>query len=109
MGVLELGMFVGLGAVSVWLYVHYPRLRPRTILRAAVHVAASFVLFFLLPNAVDLCAWALPAPLSLVVFVVGLMIPVFCYVLFSWLNLMARLYDLADFTPRGGHPAHSPS
>ncbi len=104
MGILEPVTLVGLGAVAVWLYVRYPRLRPRTIMRAMAHVAASFGLFALLPYTVGFCLAALPKPLAVVAFVVGLLIPTLTYVLFSWLGLMAKLHDLADSTPRGGHP-----
>ena len=37
---LEPAMFLGLGAVAVWAYVRYPRLRPSSLVRAAMHVAA---------------------------------------------------------------------
>jgi hypothetical protein len=102
--VLEPATLLGLGAVAVWLYVRYPRLRPRSIMRAMGHVASSFGLFALLPYVVTPCLDALGRPLGPALFVVGLMIPVLTYVLFSWLGLMARLHDLADSTPRGGHP-----
>ena len=39
---LEPAMFVGLGLVAVWTYVRYPRLRPRSLVLAALHVAVSF-------------------------------------------------------------------
>jgi hypothetical protein len=35
---LELPMFIGLGAVAIWAYINYPRLRPSSLLRAVVHV-----------------------------------------------------------------------
>src|SRR5207245_7340105 len=36
---LEPAMLIGLGAVAVWTYLNYPRLRPRSLLRAVMHVA----------------------------------------------------------------------
>jgi hypothetical protein len=107
-GLLEPAMLLGLAIVAHWLYVRFPGLRPRTIVRAIAHVAASFTLFSLVPLAIDLFR-ALPAPLSLVAFVVAALIPTLCYVLLSWLWLIARLHDLGNFTPRGGHPAHDAS
>src|SRR6476660_385298 len=44
-GMLEPAMFIGLGLVAVWAYVRYPRLRPGSLVRAAVHVALSFLAF----------------------------------------------------------------
>ena len=102
--ILEPATLIGLGAVAVWVYVRYPRLRPRTLTRAMVHVAASFGLFALLPYAVGFFVEAMPKPLGALCFVVALLIPTLTYVLFSWLGLMAKLHDLADSTPRGGHP-----
>jgi ABC-type uncharacterized transport system permease subunit len=46
---LEPAMFLGLGAVAVWTYVRFPRLRPGSLLRAAMHVVLSFGAFATLP------------------------------------------------------------
>jgi hypothetical protein len=100
---LEPATFIGLGAVAIWVYVRYPRLRPTTIVRAIVHVGVSFGLFSLVPYGLALCFRTLPAPLSLLVFVSGMLIPTLGYVLLSWLWLIARLHDLGA-PPRGGHP-----
>jgi hypothetical protein len=102
--VLEPATLLGLGTVAVWLYVRYPRLRPRSIMRAMVHVGSSFGLFALLPYVVTPCLQTFGKPLGPILVVAGLLIPTLTYVLFSWLGLMAKLHDLADSTPRGGHP-----
>jgi hypothetical protein len=102
--ILEPATLLGLGVVAVWVYVRYPRLRPRTIMRAMGHVAASFGLFALLPYIVGPCLEAIGKPLGPLLVVAGLLLPTLTYVLFSWLGLMAKLHDLADSTPRGGHP-----
>jgi hypothetical protein len=101
-GVLEPAMLVGLGCVALWLYLRFPRLRPATIRHAMVHVALSFGLFFALPYTVDLFS-RLPGNVSLLAFVTVLLIPVMTYVLFSWVALIAKIHNLADSTPRGGH------
>jgi hypothetical protein len=100
---LEPLTLLGLGAVAVWVWVRCPRLRPGTIRRAMAHVAASFGAFALLPYSISPWLGALGKPLGPALFVVMLLIPTLTYVLFSWLGLMAKLHDLADSTPRGGH------
>ncbi len=42
--ILEPATLAGLGVVAVWLYVCHPRLRPRTLTRALIHVAVSFLI-----------------------------------------------------------------
>jgi hypothetical protein len=105
---LEPATFIGLGAVAIWLYVRCPRLRPATIVRACAHVAASFFLFSLVPSGLTLCLRGLPASVSLLAFVAGMLIPSLGYVLLSWLWLIARLHDLGK-PPRGGHPVPKPA
>ena len=100
--ILEPATLLSLGAVALWLYVRFPRLRPRTIMRAMGHVAASFGLFAALPYAVDLFV-SVPSGVGVLAFLVLLLIPVMTYVLFSWVALIAKIHDLADSTPRGGH------
>jgi len=102
--ILEPATLAGLGVVAVWLYVCHPRLRPRTLTRAMIHVAVSFLLFAALPYTVDFWIGALPKPFSVIAFVALVMLPVLGYVVFSWLALMAKLHDLADSKPSGGHP-----
>lgn len=99
---LEPVLFLGLGGVAVWVYLRLPRLRPQTLVGAAVNVAASFTLFALLPFALHACRSVLPPAVWAPVFVVGLLIPALFYVLLSWLWLIARIHDLSD-TPKGGH------
>ena len=108
MRVLEPATFLGLGAVAIWLYLRYPRLRPTTIVLAIVHVAVSFFLFSLVPSGLALCFRAVPAPFSLLLFVTCMLIPTLGYVLVSWLWLIARLHDLGR-PPRGGHPVPNPA
>ena len=102
---LEPAMFTGLSAVAIWAYVRYPRLRPGSMLRAAVHVAVSFCGFALLPYV--LSALLPQVPHTQVPYVVlALLIPALTYVFLSWVWLLARiLHDLSGGTPRGGHPA----
>jgi len=100
---LEAATFLGLGTVAVWLHVRYPGLRPRTVVRAAIHVGVSFALFDLCPDGLRLCL-LLPAPASVAIFVTVMLLPALLYVLLSWLWLIARIYELGDSTPRGGHP-----
>jgi hypothetical protein len=103
MRILEPATFGGLGIVAVWLYVRFPRRRPQTMVRAVIHVIVSFTLFNFVPYALRPCA-QLPDPLSVAVFMAIFMLPTLCYVLLSWLWLMARIHDLSNFKPRGGHP-----
>jgi hypothetical protein len=105
--ILEPVTLLGLGMVAVWVWVRYPRLRPRSIMCAMVHVGASFFLFGLLPYLIAPSLSAFGKPLGPFLFVVVLLVPTLTYVLFSWLGLMAKLHDLADSTPRGGHPARA--
>jgi hypothetical protein len=95
-------MLLGLGGVALWLYLRFPRLKPATITHAMLHVAVSFGLFFALPYAVGVFS-VLPGRLGLLAFVSVLLIPVMTYVLLSWVALIAKIHDLADSTPRGGH------
>jgi hypothetical protein len=100
---LEPVLFLGLGSVAVWVYLHLPRLRPQSLVGAAVHVSVSFTLFALLPLALHGCRALLPHAVWAPIFVVVLLIPALFYVLLSWLWLIARIHDLGDSTPRGGH------
>jgi hypothetical protein len=102
---LEPAMFIGLGAVAVWVHVRYPRLRPRSLLRAAVHVAVSFFSFSLLPLALHVLLPLVPSAYG----VLALLIPALTYLLLSWVWLIARVLDLLNGTPRGGHPIRSKS
>jgi cellulose synthase/poly-beta-1,6-N-acetylglucosamine synthase-like glycosyltransferase len=107
---LEPAMFLGLGAVAFWLYVRCPRLRPNSILRAAVHVAASFLAFVLLPTALGRLLPLVPSHVLQQEVVLALLLPLFTYVLLSWIWLIARvLHDLFGGKPRGGHPVSSES
>jgi hypothetical protein len=103
-------MFIGLGLVAVWAYVRYPRLRPRSLVRAAVHVALSFAGFALLPTTLSLVLPIVPSHELAPYVVLALLIPSLTYLLLSWLWLIARvLHELFDGTPRGGHPVSAKS
>jgi len=105
MRILEPATMLGLGAVALWLYVRFPRLRPKTLLRAGLHLFVSIGLFIALPHVMHTVFALLPAPASAVAFVVFLLMPTLCYVLLSWVWFIARIHDMLDSTPRGGHPA----
>lgn len=106
---LEPAMFLGLGAVAVWVYVRYPRLRPRSLLLTAVHVAVSFAGFALLPTALNVLLPPLPSHALQPYVVLSLLIAVLTYVLLSWVWLIARILNDLGGKPRGGHPASSES
>ena len=97
-------MLIGLGAVAVWTYVNYPRLRPGSLLRAIVHVMVSFAAFALLPTVLGLLLPLVPLRSALPYFVLALLIPVFTYLLLSWVWLIARILQDISGNPRGGHP-----
>ena len=101
---LEPAMFIGLGAVAFWFYLRYPRLRPGSLVLAAVHVAISFAAFALLPMALGLLLPIVHSPVQKVYVVLALLIPTLTYLLLSWVWLIARiLHDLFG-GPGGGHP-----
>jgi len=102
---LEPAMFLGLGAVAVWAYVRYPRLRPRSLGLAIVHVMVSFVGFALLPVLLSLLLPALPGRASQPYVVLSLLIPTLTYLLLSWIWLIGRILQELFRGPRGGHPA----
>jgi hypothetical protein len=101
---LEPAMFIGLSVVAVWAYVRYPNARPASLVRAAVHVAVSFMAFVLLPFALRAAllftdARALRLSVALV-----LLFPAMTYVLLSWVWLIGRILQELFRGPRGGHP-----
>jgi len=104
---LEPAMFIGLGAVAFWVYLRYPRLRPRSLVLAAVHVAVSFAAFALLPTALGLLLPITASPSQAPYVVLALLIPSLTYLMVSWVWLLARiLHDLFG-GPRGGHPVQT--
>jgi ABC-type branched-subunit amino acid transport system permease subunit len=106
---LEPAMFIGLGAVAVWAYVNYPRLRPGSLIRAVVHVIVAFVGFALLPALLSVLLPLLPSRAAQPYVVLALLIPVLTYVLLSWVWLIARILQEIGGTPRGGHPVSTGS
>jgi hypothetical protein len=104
---LEPAMFTGLGLVAVWAYVRYPRIRPQSLVWAAIHVAVSFVGFALLPETLRLVLPLMPSRSTGLFVALTLLIPAITYVLLSWVWLIARIVELLGGTPRGGHPVSS--
>ena len=103
---LEPAMFLGLGAVAVWTYFRFPGLRPRSLVRAAVHVAVSFLGFALLPATLGVLLPVLALHGLRTAVALTLLIVALTYLLLSWVWLITRiLHDLLGGTPRGGHPA----
>ena len=106
---LEPAMLIGLGAIAVWTYVNYPRLRPISLARAIVHVIVSFAAFALLPGLLSVVLPALPARTTQPYVVLALLIPTLTYLLLSWVWLIARILHDIGGTPRGGHPVSTKS
>jgi hypothetical protein len=102
---LEPAMFFGLGVVAVWTHVRCPRLRPSSLVWAAVHVMVAFAAFAFLPALVNFLVPLLPSRTTQPFFVLTLLIPALTYVLLSWVWLIARILQEIGGTPRGGHPA----
>jgi hypothetical protein len=100
----EPATFLGLAAVAVWVYVRYPRIRPQSLVSAALHVAVSFIAFSLLPETLGFLLPLAPSRSSGLLVAVALLIPGLTYVLVSWVWLIARIVELLGGTPRGGHP-----
>lgn len=102
---LEPAMLIGLGLVAFWCYLRYPRLRPGSLVLAAVHVAVSFGAFASLPTVLGTLLPIVPSPAPYVA--LALLIPTLTYLLLSWVWLIARiLHDLFG-GPRGGHPIYT--
>ena len=105
---LEPAMFVGLGAVALWMHLRFPCLRPRSFVRAAAHVAISFVGFALLPTMLGIVLPFTASHSMHLSVALGVLVPAMTYLLLSWIWLVARLLDeLLGGTPRGGHPVAS--
>jgi hypothetical protein len=100
-------MLIGVGVLAVWMHVRFPKLAPRSIRWAIVHVGASVLLFNFVPLVVHLAVTSLPQPLSVVVAIAGVTVPTFCYVLMSVIWLLIRMHGEIGSTPRGGHPARA--
>jgi hypothetical protein len=101
-------MLLGLGAVAVWTYVNYPRLRPGSLMRAVLHVVLSFCGFALLPLLLGVLLPVLPGHALRLYVVLALLLPALTYLLLSWVWLIARiLHDVLGGTPRGGLPAEN--
>jgi hypothetical protein len=101
----ESATFLGVAAVALWAYVRFPKIRPQSLVRAALHVALSFVGLSLLPELLGSLLTLTATQSSRILLAVALLIPALTYVLLSWIWLIARIVDLLGGTPRGGHPA----
>lgn len=102
---LETEMLLGLGAVALWTHLRLPRLRPRSIGRAAIHLAISFLAFALLPTELGYLLPLAGTPRAEAYVALALLMPATTYLLLSWIWLIDRVVrDLLDRTPRGGHP-----
>jgi protein-S-isoprenylcysteine O-methyltransferase Ste14 len=82
-------------------HVRFPRLQAKTLSRALVHIMLALVVLHLASLLVSLSLHSLPRPHVAVVVVVLVTILALCYVLLSWIWLLARLRDQG--IPRGGH------
>lgn len=102
-------MLIGLGAVAVWTHVNYPRLRPRSLVHATVHVIVSFSAFALLPALLGVLVPLLPSHASQPYVVLSLLIPAMTYLLLSWVWLIGRILHEIGGNPRGGHPVSARS
>jgi hypothetical protein len=106
---LEPAMFIGLGLVAIWTYVRFPRLRPASLVRAALHVAVSFIGFALLPLALTVFLPVVHGHALKMGIVVTLLISMLTYLLLSWIWLIARILQDLLRGPRGGHPVSTSS
>lgn len=100
----EPASFLGLTAVAIWTYVRYPAIRPKSLVGAVVHVAISFIVFWLLPVTLSWLLPLAPSQSSRLLIGLALLLPALTYVFLSWVWLVARIVDLLGGTPRGGHP-----
>ena len=79
---LEPAMFIGLGLVAFWVYLRFPRLRPRLARAGAIlHVAVSFGAFATIAGRTGLLAAARAVPRAGPILALGLLIPTLTYVL----------------------------
>lgn len=101
---LEYAMLIGLGFVAGWVHTRYPRIRPRSLVWAALHVAVSFVGFALLPEILRHVLPLVSSHGARLVVALALLIPALTYVLLSWIWMIARVVELLGGTPRGGQP-----
>lgn len=106
---LEPVMFLGLGLVALWAHVNYPRLRPRSLTLAVVHVLLSFAGFALLPLLLGVVLPVLPTRATQAYVAVSLLIPALTYLLLTWIWLIGRVLQDLFRGPRGGHPVSAKS
>jgi uncharacterized membrane protein YfcA len=95
-------MFVGVGALAVWVHMRFPRLQAKTLLRAFVHIGLALAALQIVSVLVGASLHSLPRPYVAVTVVVLMTILALCYVLLSWIWLLVCLRDRG--LPRGGHP-----
>jgi hypothetical protein len=97
-------MLVGVALLALWVYVRVGR-RPTTLRGVVVNIALSTVGLHLAPILVHPTVRTLPPPLSVALAIGAITIPALCYVMLSWVWLLAHLRDPGGSAPRGGHPA----
>jgi hypothetical protein len=101
---VEPATFLGLAAVALWVYIRYPRIRPQSLVWATLHVAISFIGFWLVPGTLSLLLPLAASYSTRLLMGLALLFPALTYVFLSWVWLIARIADLMGGTPRGGHP-----
>ena len=83
-------MLTGLAVVAVRGHVRFPRLRPGSLVRAALHVAISFVAFAALAATIRLLMPLVDTHALRLGIGLTLLIPILTYLLLSWVWLLAR-------------------
>jgi hypothetical protein len=101
-GFLEPAMLIGLGAVALWTYIKYPKLRPTSLPRAALQVGVAFCALELTPTLLGV----LPPQLYLAL---ALLFATVTYLLLSWVWLLALIVQMLGGKPRGGLPVSNES
>jgi hypothetical protein len=101
---LELEMLIGVGAVALWTYLRFPRLRPRSLFVAALHLVVSFLAFATLPATLGALLQIGPSPEQARFLALALLISTFTYLLLAWIWFLARILRDLPSGPRGGHP-----
>lgn len=100
--------YIGLGLVALWLYARFPNRRPETLMRAVARVMVAFGVFMTLPLEAAAYKSAFTGPTAGLFFIFGVAMPLLCWVMLSWLWLLARvIHDYGPDLPSGGHPATS--
>jgi hypothetical protein len=102
-----IALWLGIGTVALWAYLRLARLKPAGLRLAMAHVVVSFALLLTGPFLVRASMHSLPVPLSVVVAIALVTVPLGAYVFLSWIWLLASIRDGLDSTPRGGLPTRT--